>query len=93
MEIDHCRFLRAKSQGTLKELVDGDTALLAHFDLNACAFEPGIMAMDSSGKYSFSFNTQEWEWLRPLLEELRAHRINGPQTTTATNKQGETCET
>jgi len=95
MQIDYCRFLRAKSQGTLKELVDGDTALLAHFNLQASGFEPGVMAVDSSGKYTFSFNTQEWEWLRPLLEELRDHRANGDSPTTIgiPTTQGENSET
>jgi hypothetical protein len=60
-------------------------SLLAEFDIQLSGFDPGVMGYIKSkvkdGVYSTSdtinVDASTWNWLKPILEELRDKRKNG----------------
>jgi len=53
--------------------------LLAEFDSLLLGMDPGVLATSPNSLFfSMSFSGTEWEWLRPLLVELRGHRRQHP---------------
>ena len=79
-----CPFRAAKHDGAdsedaerLADLIEEDIALLSEFGAEAFGFAPGIQA-DLGQRATLSLDTPGWNWLRPLLLELRAHRKVGP---------------
>lgn len=58
---------------TLKKL-DNVRELLAFFQVKLIGFDPGVLAIVDSKKPSLDFSAFEWEWLEPLLIELKEFR-------------------
>lgn len=53
-------------------------ALLAEFGLRLTAWEPGVAARDKGGP--LDFGDREWQWLEPLLRELKQRREQEPHS-------------
>ena len=70
-----CRYRAARhiGQDVLGEIIEEDQALMAEFGAAAFAFLPGLQA-DVGENAILSLETAQWNWLRPLLLELRDYR-------------------
>ncbi len=68
----------------ISKAMDEIAILLKEFGAELSGYQPGVSAyvrkegrdLPGNGYWgeSLSFNRTEWEWLRPLLEELKAYR-------------------
>ena len=69
------RYLTA-TKGKLNKLCEYDIKLLNEFGAELYGMSPGISVGLGRGKHSASFQMNDacWNWLRPLLEELREAR-------------------
>jgi hypothetical protein len=60
---------------TLIARIDKVRELAREFDLELIGIDPGISAtLIKYPAYSVHFDSTEWAWLRPLLEELKMYR-------------------
>ena len=76
----------SEADKALVERMTGIRELLAEFEAQLSGFDPGVSALVKGREPGFpgiaagcfgehlAFDRTEWEWLEPLLQELRARR-------------------
>ncbi len=74
-------WVRKGYEKIVAELEDA-SRLLRAFGLQLAGYDPGIIAYrkrEEHGSFDtrLEFGTTEWEWLKPLLQELRKRRRHG----------------
>ena len=80
------KIARARSPERLQQLLQMDAELLSHFGMTLTAVEGGVSMVPTSVMKSrkrinpwdvHNVNMSIWEWMLPLLEELRLRRLEG----------------
>jgi hypothetical protein len=83
------KLARARSPERLQELLREDADLLAHFGMTLTAVESGVSmvptrVMNTRKRINpwdvVNVNMSVWEWMLPLLDELRSRRLEGSLT-------------
>jgi hypothetical protein len=67
-------FSLRKASEDLAKRSEGLQDLLLEFGLRLAGFDPGVLARGIKDGMSYNFDRHEWEWLEPLLAELRRRR-------------------
>ena len=80
------KLARARSPERYQQLLREDADLLAHFGMTLTAVESGLSMVPTRVVKSkkrinpwdvVNVNMTLWEWMRPLLDELRSRRLEG----------------
>jgi hypothetical protein len=65
-------------RGTLSQqeidFINEARELCEEFGLAPYGFIFGVVAVEKSTQHTLDFNYQEWEWLKPILRELKNYR-------------------
>lgn len=71
----------SKQDKELVQRIDELRELLAEFGLALHGYDPGVSAVRKDSPHTLlNFNFAEWQWLEPLLIELRQHRTMPEKT-------------
>jgi len=88
------KLARARSPERLQEVMEEDAELLSHFGLTLTAIEAGVSVVPTRIVNTkkrvnpwdvMNINMSVWEFMLPLLEELRIRRMGEDQMSTSTS--------